>query len=536
VLASGDPVTQPLTVTNYNPASAEMPSLVVTLQGGSTGPHSVAVELNGYPAGTVTWSDLNEGVGKFAIPNSTLITGQNNLTLTVTGGEEDVSVVDNVQLTYPHTYTADSDYLKFTIPGGDLATIGGFGNSFISVVDVTNPLAVTAVPGTVTTSASGYTISIVPQGAGTRTLLALSSDQVGMPVSVVANKPSSWYKAQAGYDMVVIANSAFISSVGPLVTWRQGQGHKVAVIDVQQLYDEFNWGEKTPYALKNFLSAANSAWTTKPQFVLLAGDATFDPKNYLEQGNDDFVPTYLVDTQLLETASDDWFSDFNLTGLPQMAIGRLPIRTAVDCTTLVNKIIAYDQSGSSSWTQSALLVADNNDSSDNFVGAIQALQALLPTSLNTTTILADTDSNAEADIISDINSGQGLVDYAGHGSEQIWSNSLFDNSAALGLTNGSMTPVVISMTCLNGYLDVWEDSLAKALIKAPGGGAVAVWASSALTNVGPQATMDQALIKLLYSGQSLTLGQAAAAAKAAVTDMDVRRTWILFGDPATKLQ
>jgi hypothetical protein len=41
---------------------------------------------------------------------------------------------------------------------------------------------------------------------------------------------------------------------------------------------------------------------------------------------------------------------------------------------------------------------------------------------------------------------------------------------------------------------------------------------------------------LLYSGQSLTLGQAAAAAKAAVTDMDVRRTWILFGDPATKLQ
>jgi hypothetical protein len=510
---------------------------VVTLQGGSTGPHSVAVQLNGYQAGTVSWNDLNEGTGTFAIPNATLITGQNILTLTVTGGDEDVSVVDNVRLTYPHTYTADNDYLKCTVPGGDLVTIGGFGNGYISVLDVTNPLAVTAVPGTVTTSASGYAISIVPQGAGTRTLLALSSDQVGMPVSVVANQPSSWYKAQAGYDMVVIANSAFISSVGPLVTWRQGQGHKVAVIDVQQLYDEFNWGEKTPYALKNFLSTANSGWKTKPQFVLLAGDATFDPKNYLEQGDDDFVPTYLVDTQLLETASDDWFSDFNLTGLPQMATGRLPIRTAADCTTLVNKIIAYDQAGSSSWTQDALLVADYNDSSDDFSGAIEALQALLPTTLSTTTILADTDSNAHADIISAINSGQALVDYEGHGSEQIWSDVLLDNSDALGLTNGSMTPFLVSMTCLNGYFqDVWEDSLAKALIKAPGGGAVAVWASSGLTNVGPQATMDQALIKLLYGSPSLTLGQAAAAAKAAVTDMDVRRTWILFGDPATKLQ
>jgi len=306
---------------------------------------------------------------------------------------------------------------------------------------------------------------------------------------------------------------------------------------VEQLYDEFNWGEKTPYALKNFLSTAKSAWVTKPQFVLLGGDGTFDPKNYLGQGENDFVPTYLVGTTLLETASDDWYADLSNTGLPQMAVGRLPIRTAGEGTALVNKIVAYDQAGSSSWRQSALLVADNNDSSNNFVADTNALQALLPTTLTTTVLLADSDPTIASDIISAINTGEALVNYEGHGSEEIWANGLLSDSEVEGLTNGGQTPVVIAMTCLNGYFqDVYADSLAKALLKAPGGGAVAVWASSGLTNSGPQAAMDQALIKLLYSGQALTLGQAAAAAKATITDLDVRRTWILLGDPATKLQ
>jgi len=44
------------------------------------------------------------------------------------------------------------------------------------------------------------------------------------------------------------------------------------------------------------------------------------------------------------------------------------------------------------------------------------------------------------------------------------------------------------------------------------------------------------MMRLLFSGQSLTLGQAAVRAKAATDDQDVRRTWILFGDPMTKLK
>ena len=91
------------------------------------------------------------------------------------------------------------------------------------------------------------------------------------------------------------------------------------------------------------------------------------------------------------------------------------------------------------------------------------------------------------------------------------------------------------MTCLNGFFhDVWSESLAETLQKDPQGGAIAVWASSALTEPADQKPMNQALVRKL--GEGVTLGEAAAQAKAVASDRDVRRTWILFGDPTTRLQ
>ena len=93
------------------------------------------------------------------------------------------------------------------------------------------------------------------------------------------------------------------------------------------------------------------------------------------------------------------------------------------------------------------------------------------------------------------------------------------------------------MTCLNGYFqDLYTTSLARALLSAPVGGAAAVWASSGLTDASPQSNLNQSMIQSLYGARSLTIGEAAAAAKMGTLDPDVRRTWILFGDPAMKLE
>lgn len=130
-----------------------------------------------------------------------------------------------------------------------------------------------------------------------------------------------------------------------------------------------------------------------------------------------------------------------------------------------------------------------------------------------------------------------LVNYIGHGSVEIWRGGLLTSAEAVTLTNGLRLPFIISMTCLNRlFQDLYTRSLAEELLKAVNGGAVAVWTSSGLTDPSAQALMNEELIRQLFNGQGLTIGEATARAKAATSDMDVRKTWILFGDPTTKLK
>jgi hypothetical protein len=136
-----------------------------------------------------------------------------------------------------------------------------------------------------------------------------------------------------------------------------------------------------------------------------------------------------------------------------------------------------------------------------------------------------------------LNNGAVIVNYTGHGSEEQWSFAdLFDDSSATALTNGGRLPVFLLMDCLNGFFhDVYATSLSTSILLAPNGGGIAVWASSGFTNAPPQAGMDQALLHVLSANPSTPIGQAILKAKAGVSDPDVRRTWILFGDPSMRI-
>jgi peptidase C25-like protein len=106
--------------------------------------------------------------------------------------------------------------------------------------------------------------------------------------------------------------------------------------DVDDVYDEFSFGQKSPQAIRDFMSFATSSWKIRPGYLLLAGDASYDPKNYLGYGDSDAVPTRLLDTAFLETASDDWFTDFNNDGIAEIATGRLPICTVAEANSMVS--------------------------------------------------------------------------------------------------------------------------------------------------------------------------------------------------------
>ena len=193
------------------------------------------------------------------------------------------------------------------------------------------------------------------------------------------------------------------------------------------------------------------------------------------------------------------------------------MRTTDEAKTVVAKILAYEQdSDRGTWINQALLVADRNDTTD-FTRDTQAVQALLPKSMRVTAVQASglDPSTARQEIMAGINSGNLLVNYFGHGSVEIWSGEdLLDDTTASTLSNGTRLPVFLIMDCLNGFFhDVYTESLAESLLLAKNGGAVAVWASSGLTEPEPQAEMDQNLVKLLFTVPSLTLGDAIREAK-----------------------
>jgi hypothetical protein len=227
--------------------------------------------------------------------------------------------------------------------------------------------------------------------------------------------------------------------------------------------------------------------------------------------------------------------------MPTIATGRLPVSTVDEATTVVGKIVAYEgKSTNGPWTLNALMVADKDDT-ENFTQDTQTVQAQLPSTMQVTDILTGTVGTAAApqDIIDGINAGQLLVNYLGHGSEEQWSGSdIFDTNSLTSLTNSSQLPVFLIMDCLNGFFqDVYTPpALGVTLMLAPNGGAVAVLASSGLNQPQPQTKLDALVVQNAFTTNGTTLGDAIVKAKSHIGDPDVRRTFILFGDPAMQVK
>ncbi|HXG65037.1 MAG TPA: C25 family cysteine peptidase, partial [Blastocatellia bacterium] len=531
------PVDLSINVTHLAQGATEAAQLEVALQGVNDAPHQVSVLINGVEVGQVAYEGMTQGIARISLSNAMLLEGQNQVTLTALGSDRDVNLVDYIRLTYQHTFTADNNALRLPVSGKRKVTVGGLSTPALRVLDITDPADVAELSGKVEAQGTGYGVTFAAARAGQRTVLVVGEDRFQRPAAIAANQPSNLRDANHEADLVILTPREFFPAVEPLRAHRQGQGLAVAVVDIEDVYDEFSFGNKTPHAVRDFLAYAKDNWKKAPRFVLLGGDASFDPKNYLGRGNSDFVPTGVVDTATMETASDEWLADFTGDGLADLALGRLPARTPDEMAALVARVVGYDSAAKG---ENVVLVADRNDQFD-FEAANAQIRALLPGDVSVTEIQRgrSDDATAKADVLQAINEGPGVVIYTGHGSTSFWRGNLLTSADAKELYNGQRLPLFVTMTCLNGYFhDPSLESLAESLMKAPGGGAIAVWASSGMTDPSVQTQMSRQLFWLLYdgSGEPLTLGEATARAKAAAGDADTRQTWILFGDPTTRLR
>jgi len=549
------PTTKVLKVTNLQTDSQATAFLRIGLQGSSMQAHLVNVLVNDVMVGTMSFNLQQYAEQTFNLTVAQLHEGDNEIKFVIAGDSGDHSLYSYARLTYPRTFRAGSDTLSFALRSTQSAKIDGFTTPNVRVLDISNPNSVQEVHAAAETAGARFSITVPAtgtKGKGSRTLLALAANSCLHPASLVFNQASTLNDASNlnnGADLLIIAEKSFIPSLTSVLpgtttslkALRESQGYTVKVVDVEDVFDEFSYGMHTPQAITDFLALAEANWVKKPKYLLLVGDASYDPRNYEGGGNFDLVPTKLIDTVFMETGSDDTLTDFDGDGIPEVPTGRLPVRTVAEANLILSKIVNFLPSNV---PQSALMVADAQGSYFfNFEQANEQLIPLLPANMQASVqrvyrAQQPSDATARANIISKFNSGAALVNYSGHGNVNAWTGPpIFTTADAMALTNGNKLSLVIVMDCLNGYFVAPPiDCISEALMKAPNGGAVASFSSSGLTIPIGQHEMGQQLFNLLYNGPPIALGDATRQAKAATNDLDVRRTWILFGDPTMKIR
>ena len=543
LVVEGSLTTQELTLPHVY-AGGSQATLEVALQGVTALPaspdHRVGVLLNGTEIGELIFDGRTAGAASLSVPHALLTTGVNTVALEARGGADDLTLVRHVRLTYEREYRADGNQLALPADAGQELTVAGFGSSSIRVFDVTGGSAAQELLGTAAADGGAWSVTFTVAGSGARELFLTTVDAVASPWAVQANAPSSLHAAGQSGEIVMITHRDFASALVPLRSLRESQNYTVQVVDVQDVYDEFSFGEKTPDAIRAFLVRAAETWAKPPRFVLLTGNATNDPRDYHGIGEPDYVPTRIVPTGVLETASDDWFADADGDGFAELgAVGRLPARTLAEATTMVDKIVGYERSSPESWHNSVLLVSDQGDTDPSEFSALNdAVGSLLPAGYAVTHLQRGEDANAAQTLRAKLSDGAVLMNYMGHGSVELLRGNLLTTADAATLDNGSRLPLVVTMTCFSGFFHGLfpEESLGEALLRAPNGGAIGVWASSGMTDARWQSSMDRELVRQMFRGSWVSVGEAIRAAKRNVGNQDVRRTWIFFGDPALRLK
>jgi hypothetical protein len=513
------------------------PRLRFVFQAVTQGEHRIRLWVNEHPAPDLVFGGAVREVLNVDIDAAWLVSGSNSIRVARTS-PQDLVVIDDVELTYPRSLVAIDHALAFENPADTEATVSGFATPDIEVFDVTDPRAPVAVSATVTTTTSGpvgYRVHIAPYHAP-RALWVVTGAAKRPVAALRQNAPSSWHAATHAGELVVIAHPSLMQHVGPLVTQRTLEGWSVALVDIQDVYDEFSFGIKDPAAIKRLLKRARDTWQTPPKHVLLVGDASFDSRNRLGLGDHDLVSTHYIGTAQLETSSDDWFVDHDDDGIPELAIGRIPARTPEQLAIAVQKSLSLTPALAGAPLQ-GLFVNDRPDGFDFTAASRRMVQFAGPQLQATLVTRQPTESGMLPAMLDALTAKPEVVTYVGHGSTQIWAGSTLTHQSVANLPAlGDHYPLYLTMTCLNGYFhDVTNESLGEALLFAEGRGAAAAWVSSGFTEPRWQESMMAAALKNLATEQN-TIGEAFRLAKREALNEDVRRTWLLLGDPSLRLR
>ncbi|MGV3636077.1 MAG: type IX secretion system sortase PorU, partial [Flavobacteriales bacterium] len=439
-----------------------------------------------------------------------------------------VAWMDHLELNCRRQLRMSGDQLLFR----DLRSVGpGVVSEFVleqaqnvqRIWEITDPAQARRVDAT----ADGNTLRFRLNTDSLRQFVAFRNSGFLEPTPIGPVPNQNLHGTPIGMDLTIVCPPEFQGAAARLVERRQSEGLDVVLVTPQQIYNEFSSGTRDATAIKRYMRMQYERASTPeeaPRYLLLFGDGSYN-NVLLTEANQNWIPTYQT-TNVLDPGksygTDDYYgfldpNEGEWTGdLVDLGIGRLPVSSADQANSVVNKILNYDQmqnlgaTGSSctasgdgglvDWRTHVLFASDDQEG-ENFENTIHLGQSETlaqrvvnehPT-LNVDKVYLDAYQQittpggerypqANTDLREAVEKGLLLVNYIGHGGEVGWAHERFlDNSTILGWTNGVRLPLFMTATC---EFTRWDDpsrtSAGEYVLLNPDGGGIGLMTTSRL--------------------------------------------------------
>lgn len=269
--------------------------------------------------------------------------------------------------------------------------------------------------------------------------LITKSEKILKPIFECKKRFKNLRNTSRGADYVIISSKELKTSAQSYRDFIADEYKlRTELVFVDDIYDEFSFGNPSAESIREFLKWAFNNWTPpKPIYLLLIGDANYDYKNKLNPAPNprkkNLVPSYGF------PVSDSWFVTWdNNLPVPQMFVGRIPAENDQQVFFYLNKHRTYLNRNYDNWNKSFLFFSGGDASKISQLNQIKEVNdSLYNLFINRPPIggigkhfykTSEPKTNfgpyAYEEIQKAIDEGGIFISYVGHSGTQTWDNGI----------------------------------------------------------------------------------------------------------------
>lgn len=421
----------------------------------------------------------------------------------------------------------------------------------------------------INTNISGSDLSFGIETTDVKTFIAFNINGNLTEASFVEKVENQNLHGLSEADMIIVYPEEFSTQVETLAEHRRTHnGLKVEAVLIDEIYNEFSSGKTDPTALRDF---AKMIYDRDPDFkyLLLFGDGSFDQRKiYADiQTKSDFIPVFQTDSlnPIYSFPSDDYFgllSDgegSDLDGAMELAIGRLPVKTASEAQVMVNKLIGYDLDPKTfgDWRNQIVFIADDEDSNthiDDADGIAVTVENEHP-EFNQNKIYLDAYQQISTpggekypNVVDAINEsmfkGALILNYLGHGgSKGLAQERILGLQDISSWTNKDNLPLFVTATCsFTGFDDPAFVTAGERSFLSSAGGAIGLLTTTRAVFANSNEKLTRAVFEQIFkrekNGSIIPVGEVLRLSKNISSNGSFEsnsRKFMMIGDPSMKL-